>query len=122
MKKIFVLASIVMCCVCATQAHESGQWGASAQTKHIVQPMTNTSSSQLISMQGHERIVQAYTSRLVAKRFEIPIQDDAPDNTTGRNIRRVGPNKPNEPGVPIGNAMVLMLFAASYVLIKRHQQ
>ena len=117
MKKIFVLASIVMCCVCATQAHEHSLWNTSVQTKTIAQPMARTSSSQLISMQGHERIEQAFASRLVAKRFECPLQDDASDNSNGRIIHRVGPNKPNEPGVPVGDALpMLLMLAALYAL------
>ena len=117
MKKRFVLVSIVMCCVCAIQAQEHSLWSTSVQTKAVVQPMARTSSSQLISMQGHERIEQAFASRLVTKRFESPLQDDASGNSNGRIIHRVGPNKPNEPGVPVGDALpMLLMLAALYAL------
>ena len=118
MKKVLVL-TMVLCCLCAHTAwgynERVGSFGASAPYAR----MTTTSSS-LISMQGHERIAGAcHTSFSNAY---IPSDETSSSGPQG-HIRKVGHDKPNEPGDPIGDGLpVLLFFALAFLCYKKMTQ
>ena len=115
MKKIFALVSIVMCCVCSTQAQKFGHWSQQERALSVVQPMASTSSSSLVATQAHEHIMQSLSTTISTRRnYFLPAQEET--DGLQRPIYRVGPTKPNEPGVPMGDAAVLLLFALAYVV------
>ena len=107
---------MVWCCLCAHSAwgynERVGSFGAVAPCAQ----MTTTSSS-LISMQAHERIAGACHTSF--SNCYTPTEQTSPSDSHGQ-IRKVGPNKPNEPGVPIGNgSLLLVLLVFFYGMYKK---
>ena len=113
MKKVLVLL-IGVWCICAVSAQAQSSWSSNRAAFPTAQ-MSSTSSS-LISMQAHERLSQScYTSYSVN---QTSVQETTYNPSS--SVRRVGPNKPNEPGVPIGDGIVvLLLLIAGYAVFKK---
>lgn len=108
MKKVLVL-TMVWCCLCAHSA-----WGYNERVGSfgVVAPcayMTSTSSS-LISMQAHERVAGACHTHF--SNAYVPTEYTTSTADSPGHIRKVGPNKPNEPGEPIGDGLLILLFFA----------
>ena len=111
MKKVLVF--IIGIC-CTMWVHAQGGWSSGGAAMPCAQ-MASTSSA-LVSMQAHERVAlschTSYSSDYTS------VQDDMSPARAG-GPRRVGPNKPNEPGAPIGDGLWILLLCAALYAAKR---
>ena len=114
MKKVLVIL-IVLCC-CAPLARGQNGWPYSEGVSVPYAQMSSTAPS-MMSMQAHDRLSEAcHTSFSVN---HTSVQDIESPSGRGSIIHRVGPEKPNEPGVPVGDGIpFLLLLVVLYSLCR----
>ena len=103
MKKVLVI--LIVCC-CALMVHAQSGWPFSQSASMPYAQMTSTSPSMMAS-QGHERLSQACHTSFSTNHTSV---QDIETQGRGGVIHRVGPNKPNEPGAPVGDGMSILLL------------